>query len=164
MLFIIVVIGLFFLLMAVGVIGTVGTVAAISDAAHRTNAPDAQPPATNDYTNTSAPAPESPAVAPSQTNEQPGTVTPTPSPAIPQAITLTDADYRGTSDTNFAKDWVIVNGEKLDGIMAVNPAPNAIVVILYSAGNKNVPASKLPQGFLDAWKLTPERLKAAGNQ
>jgi cytoskeletal protein RodZ len=82
----------------------------------------------------------------------------------PKQATLTEASYQGTVDTNFAKDWVIVDGKKIEGITLANPAPNAQVAILYSDGGKNVPASSLPQGFLNAWQLTPEKLKAAGNQ
>jgi hypothetical protein len=98
-------------------------------------------------------------------------VSPTPSPpAIPDASplpkpeTLAEPSYQGTADTNFAKDWVIVDGVKMQGITFANPAPGGQVAIIYSDGGRNVPASSLPQGFLDAWKLTPEKFKAVGNQ
>ena len=77
---------------------------------------------------------------------------------------LTESDYHGTTETNFAKEWVIVGGVKLYGITRANPAPGAQVAILYSGGGKDVPAHRLPQGFLDAWNLSPQRLKAAENR
>jgi hypothetical protein len=98
-------------------------------------------------------------------------VSPTPSPpALPDASpspkpsTSPEPSYQGTADTNFGKDWVIVDGVKMQGITFANPAPDGQVAIVYSDGGRNVPASSLPQGFLDAWKLTPEKLKATGNQ
>jgi hypothetical protein len=109
----------------------------------------------------------SPVPAPAAVSE----VSPTPNPpATPEVSptkepeTLTEASYHGTANTNFAKEWIIVDGKKIEGITLANPAPGAQVAILYSDGGKNVPASSLPQGFLDAWKLTPEKLKAVGNQ
>jgi hypothetical protein len=78
-------------------------------------------------------------------------------------VELGPASYVGTSDTNFAKDWVMVDGQKISGITSAIPAPGAQVAILYADGGKNVPASSLPQGFLNAWNLSPERLKAADN-
>jgi hypothetical protein len=77
---------------------------------------------------------------------------------------LGDSALHGTTDTNFAKDWVILDGKKIEGITSADPAPNGQVAILYSDGVKHVPASSLPQGFLDAWELTPDRFKTAANQ
>jgi uncharacterized membrane protein YhaH (DUF805 family) len=66
----------------------------------------------------------------------------------------------GTSNANFAKDWVIINGEKLTDISAVQPAIHAQVTVSYAEGRRTVPAYTLPQGFLAAWNITSERLKA----
>ena len=81
----------------------------------------------------------------------------------PEPKPLSDSAYHGTADTAFGQYWVTVDGKTIQGITLANPAPGGQVAILYSDGGKNVPASSLPQGFLDAWKITPERLKAADN-
>ncbi len=88
----------------------------------------------------------------------PAPVAPSPSPV------LSDHDYHGTTETNFAKNWVVVDGVKLDSIISVIPATGAQVAILYSGGGKDVSANKLPQGFLDVWKITPQALQAADSQ
>ena len=61
----------------------------------------------------------------------------------------------------YAKDWVIVNGEKLSGVSSVLAAPNYQVTIMYADGGKNVPASSLPSGFLKAWDVTQFSLEEA---
>jgi hypothetical protein len=87
---------------------------------------------------------------------------PSPQPPVSAPATLTDnADYHGTTETNFAKDWVVVDGTKITGIFSVSPAPDAQVAILYSDGGRDVPVNKLPQGFLDSWSITPEKLQTA---
>ena len=64
-----------------------------------------------------------------------------------------DTFVHGTSDTNFATDWLVLHGKKIEGITSAKPASDGNVVILYSDGVLHVPASSLPQGFLDAWKI-----------
>ncbi len=49
-------------------------------------------------------------------------------------------------------------------ITIVNPATRGRVAIIYSNGGMDVPASQLPQGFLDSWKVTPDRLKVVDAQ
>jgi len=49
----------------------------------------------------------------------------------------------------------------LDGIYLVNAAPGNKVSILYSGGGMDVAVSDLPQGFLDQWGITPEKLDRA---
>ena len=109
---------------------TVGTVGVLNEAvkvSNDTNTPTIQPPAPSD-TNQSNPAPENPTVPPPQKNDQSTTVPP-PAPEIvkPEVKDLNYYKYRGTIDTNFAKEWVIFDHEKIDGITAVTPAPNGIV-------------------------------------
>jgi hypothetical protein len=147
---------------------TVSTVAVVSEAVKvsaDTNTPALQPPPPQIDTDKSNPAPENQTVTPAQTNDQSSAVPPTsPETVKPEIKDLNYYKYRGTIDTNFAKGWVIVDHEKIDGITAVTPAPNGIVDILYSNGNKNIPAKTLPQGFLDMWGITPKSLKAADSQ
>jgi uncharacterized membrane protein YqaE (UPF0057 family) len=97
-------------------------------------------------------------------NTVPTNSPPAEEPVAPPSPPVEIDNYHGTTETNFAKDWVFVDGVKLDGIMAVNPAPGAQVSILYSGGGKGVSANKLPQGFLDIWKITPQVLQAADSQ
>jgi hypothetical protein len=70
-------------------------------------------------------------------------VSPTPSPpAIPDAsplpkpATLPEPSYQGTVDTNFGRDWVILDGVKMQGITFANPAPGGQVAIVYSDGGR----------------------------
>jgi len=72
--------------------------------------------------------------------------------------------YHGTGEAAFGKDWVFVDGKLLNGISHANPASGAKVAILYSEGGRDVPAAELPQGFLDAWQITPAKLKTADAQ
>jgi uncharacterized membrane protein YhaH (DUF805 family) len=83
----------------------------------------------------------------------------TPEPVL--AAVLPESAYHGAVTTAYGHDWVIVNGTRVSGIIAANPAPRAQVALLNSDGGQDVPAASLPQGFLDDWKLTPDRLKAA---
>jgi hypothetical protein len=137
--------------------------------AHDTHAPDAP------ITAATPAAPIAPLAVPEAlATPKPETVVPSPQVApteavpevepLPKPATLPEPSYQGKADTNFGKDWVIVDGVKMQGITFANPAPGGQVAIVYSDGGRNVPASSLPQGFLDAWKLTPEKFKAAGNQ
>lgn len=71
-----------------------------------------------------------------------------------------EISYHGTADRNFASDWVVVGGEKLSGISMVLAAPHGQVTVVFATGGRNIPVSKLPQGFLDVWRITPQRLKA----
>jgi len=87
-----------------------------------------------------------------------------PTPNEPPPQVLDESALHGTSDTQFGKNWVSVDGKILQGILQANAAPNAEVAILYADGGKDIPASKLPQGFLDDWQLTPQRLRAANNR
>lgn len=61
----------------------------------------------------------------------------------------------------YGKDWVIADGERLNGITHVAASPGMQVTILYSNGGKNLPASSLPQAFLTQWGITPDVLEAA---
>ena len=61
----------------------------------------------------------------------------------------------------YAKDWVIVNGEKLSGITQVTAIPGIQVNIVTADGDMNVMAASLPPGFRDLWGITPEKLEAA---
>ncbi len=78
-----------------------------------------------------------------------------PAPAL-----LDESAYHGTPDAVFARDWVYVSGQKLEGISNVQAATGGRVSIVSASGEKTVPAASLPQGFLYEWNLTPERLKA----
>jgi uncharacterized membrane protein YhaH (DUF805 family) len=83
------------------------------------------------------------------------------SPTIaPPAPPLDESAFHGTAGTNFGADWVAVNGVTISGITAVTAVPGAQVALLNHDGGMNVPAASLPQGFLDAWKITPDMLKA----
>lgn len=95
----------------------------------------------------------------------PGTVLPPIATSIPAPVPvashpLDESAYHGTSATDFGLRWVIVDGQKVEGITSVRPAPDAQVSILDTDGGLNVPAAKLPQGFLDAWHITPQLLKS----
>ena len=93
------------------------------------------------------------------------TVPPPPAPAeIPEPAPLPESAFHGTSATDYARDWVIVKGQKITGIIRANPAPNGQVALLDEDGGMNVPASSLPQGFLNAWDLTPARLNPAASK
>ena len=61
----------------------------------------------------------------------------------------------------YGKDWVIADGERMNGITQVAAAPGLQVTIIYSNGGKNLPASSLPQAFLTQWGITPDMLAAA---
>jgi hypothetical protein len=61
----------------------------------------------------------------------------------------------------YAKDWVILGGERLSGITRVVAAPHDQVTIVFANGTRNIPASSLPSGFLDDWKITQDKLDAA---
>ena len=89
--------------------------------------------------------------------------TPASSPPASNELPSDDSVYHGTADKDFGKDWVIVAGKKIEGITQVKPVPNGKVELIYSLGVGNFAASSLPQGFLDAWQITPERLKALNN-
>lgn len=104
-----------------------------------------------------APAPQNTSAAnsPSPASTTPVSAT-TPAPPVDP--------YHGTAVGQFAKDWVIVDGERINGITLVLPARGAQASIIYSTGGRNVLADKLPQGFLDPWNLTPARLKSADRQ
>jgi hypothetical protein len=101
----------------------------------------------------------SPPPAPSTATEP----APPPAPAAPSqpAVRMPAPIYSGTTSTNFARDWVDLDGKRLNGITSVVPAPEGQVSILYANGGRNIPVAMLPQGFLDAWGVTPEKLKAA---
>jgi hypothetical protein len=74
-----------------------------------------------------------------------------------------EISYRGNSSQDFGVDWVVVDGEQLNGISMVLPAVNGRVSIVYSTGGRNIPAADLPQGFLDEWNISPGLLKAVDN-
>ena len=86
------------------------------------------------------------------------------SPSTQSNLAKPAPSYYGTSDTNFGKSWVVVEGTKIEGITRADPAPEGQVALLYSDGGKNVSASSLPQGFLDFWNLTPDRFEAVQGQ
>ena len=57
----------------------------------------------------------------------------------------------------------MVDGEKMAGITQILVASGGKVCLVYSEGGKSLPVSSLPPGFLDAWNITPEGLKAAND-
>jgi uncharacterized membrane protein YhaH (DUF805 family) len=67
--------------------------------------------------------------------------------------------YQGTADTQYAKDWVMFDGQKLTDISSVLPSRGSKVLIVYAEGGKTAPVSALPQGFLNIWNITPEKLQ-----
>lgn len=68
--------------------------------------------------------------------------------------------YHGTSATQFSKNSVILDGKQIDGIDFLVAERGGIVTIIHSGGGLEVPASKLPQGLLNVWGITPEVLRA----
>jgi hypothetical protein len=88
--------------------------------------------------------------------------TTTPSTTTPDATT--EPPPVNTAHIPFAKDWVYVDEQRLTGITSVLPASGERVTIICDQGGRNVPASSLPQGFLDDWHITPGALKAMDNQ
>jgi uncharacterized membrane protein YhaH (DUF805 family) len=108
------------------------------------------------------------AAAPAPEPGSPTAAAPLSLPALSNPVAepkppLDPAALHGTSDTNFGRNWIVVDGQRIDGIISAMPAPEGEVALLYGAGGKNVRASALPQGFLDSWNLTPARLQAADN-
>lgn len=57
----------------------------------------------------------------------------------------------------------MVDGEKMAGITQILVASGGKVCLVYSEGGKSLPVSSLPPGFLDAWNITPEEVKAAND-
>ena len=68
--------------------------------------------------------------------------------------------YRGTAGGSYGKDWVIVDGQKIEGIDILLAEHDGIITIVHTGGGVNLPASKMPQHFLNLWGMTPEVLKA----
>ena len=64
----------------------------------------------------------------------------------------------GTSVTNFGKDWVMINDDRLSGISSVQPTAYNQVSLIYLGGGKTVSASTLPNGFFTLWNITQARL------
>lgn len=85
----------------------------------------------------------------------------TPSVASAPAPSPDDLASKGTSAKNFAKEWVMVDNQKVSGITAVKAVPAYQVAIIFAEGARRAPANTLPQGFLDAWGITPQVLQAA---
>ena len=54
----------------------------------------------------------------------------------------------------------MVDGKRVEGIDVLVAEQEGIVTIIHTGGGVNVPASKLPQSFLNAWGMTPEVLLA----
>ena len=114
------------------------------------SSPAASPPATV----TAAPAPTAPPPAP--------VAAPVPPPGGVDDNIL-NRERADTDDlvATYARDWVIVDGQRLTGITSAVAAPQYQVTIASSSGGKNIPASSFPPGFLSLWSITPQALEAA---
>jgi hypothetical protein len=81
---------------------------------------------------------------------------PAPAPSVP------NSPYQGFSSIAFGKGWVrLKSGVTLFAIRKVSALPAGQISITYSDGVTEVAASDLPQGFLDEWGMTVERLQDA---
>ena len=111
--------------------------------------------------------PVSAAAPPSATALSPApVVAPTPPPTPPAShlddnILNREHVESDSMTKTYGKDWVIADGERMNGIIQVAAAPGLQVTIIYSNGGKNLPASSLPQAFLTQWGITPDVLAAA---
>jgi uncharacterized membrane protein YhaH (DUF805 family) len=116
-----------------------------------------QPGGTNGLTNNPAPVSAPPVIA----HAPAPAPTPPPSSSINDDFLNRERDDHDSMTTMYAKDWVIVDGEKLSGIRQVTAIPGIQVNIVYADGDTNVMAASLPPGFRDLWGITPEVLEAA---
>jgi hypothetical protein len=95
-----------------------------------------------------------------------------PQPSVPlappppvQTSIVSESAYHGFNGGVFGKGWVrLKNGVTIFTVSQVVPASGGKVSIVNLDGEKDISASDLPQGFLDEWGITAEKLKAMDKQ
>jgi hypothetical protein len=89
-----------------------------------------------------------------------------PSTVNVPTVSPKDSAYHGFDSIAFGKGWVrLKSGRTIFAIDHVAAAPNGQVAITRNDGTaSDFSAKDLPQGFLDEWGITPEKLKMEDRQ
>lgn len=133
-------------------VGLIGFGSFLASMAPRSDAP---------VTNAISRTPEVPSSIPAQSSEKPQTSRDPHQPSNPANKPVIDSDagkLRGTKSKDWDHTWVSVNGKKVMAIYSAVLSNRLTVGITYPLGVTSAPVDQLPQGFLDSWGITGDKI------